>query len=554
MDGLAVRERPETPRMEMKMRYDPQELFRSAASLAALGMKVVKLYGIRDNGSCTCSKGHDCPSKGKHPAGDAGWQHRATDDEEEIASWFEGCNDNVRWNIGVRLGRVSGIIDIEADDEQAMEVIRRYGLDQIDTTAFRGSRGPHYLFQYDPELPDVGVTKVDGLECRLGGGETASQSVFPKSWHKTKVQYGWLPGRSPDEVRPAPLPEAFKQAILANSRGKGTGTIAKAKDAILSDHKVGEGGRHAFLLGIASWLSQQCRDYSDVDRMRVVTLMLAANGCHCDPPKTEDEVCKVANDQFAYYQNRHLARRNQRPFERYGLQWNLLDREWEPGAWQVTVVHSDPREIRLLIPSLETGQKPYRVSLDSKQWVTARDVAVAVFEATGRIDLLDPNPARWTAIWNGENVEDERGERRQVRGLRAKLMEQAVEEFPPPENNRYAALASALLAFLHRYEPANTATEDEVLPNHSGLPVWIRSKKGRDELWLKWHETINKVFAVGSSSPPSGKEINNLRARLLEAAGKARFEARKKQIAGVNGRWLIWTQVEIAALEKLAYG
>jgi hypothetical protein len=220
----------------------------------------------------------------------------------------------------------------------------------------------------------------------------------------------------------------------------------------------------------------------------------------------------------------------------------------------VTVVHSDPREIRLLIPSLETGQKPYRVSLDSKQWVTARDVAVAVFEATGRIDLLDPNPARWTAIWNGENVEDERGERRQVRGLRAKLMEQAVEEFPPPENNRYAALASALLAFLHRYEPANTATEDEVLPNHSGLPVWIRSKKGRDELWLKWHETINKVFAVGSSSPPSGKEINNLRARLLEAAGKARFEARKKQIAGVNGRWLIWTQVEIAALEKLAYG
>lgn len=223
-------------------------------------------------------------------------------------------------------------------------------------------------------------------------------------------------------------------------------------------------------------------------------LLRAANQCHCQPPKTDDEVYKLAKDQFDYYRERHLARRGQRPFERYGLEWDAEGREWEPGLRYVTVVHSDPREIRLTIPPLDPTKKPYFVSLDAKQWVTPRDVAVAVFEATGRIDLLDPNPARWVAIWNGENVEYENGERRQIRGLRAKLMEGAVDEFPPPESNRYAALASALLAFLHRFEPRLDTTQDEIQPNEGGLPVWIRDKKGKDELWLKWHETVNRAL------------------------------------------------------------
>lgn len=48
------------------MNYDPNELFQSAAALAAMGMKVVKNYGVKDDGSCTCSKGKNCPSIGKH--------------------------------------------------------------------------------------------------------------------------------------------------------------------------------------------------------------------------------------------------------------------------------------------------------------------------------------------------------------------------------------------------------------------------------------------------------------------------------------------------------
>ncbi len=539
------------------MDYKPNELFQAAASLAALGMKVVKLYGIRDDGSCTCSKGHDCPSKGKHPAGDAGWQHRATDNEDDISTWFEGCNENVRWNIGVRLGRVSGIVDIEADDEQAMEVIRRYGLDQIDTTAFRGSRGPHYLFQYDPDLPDVGVTKVDGLECRLGGGEAASQSVFPKSWHKTKVQYDWLPGRSPDEVRPAPLPEAFKQAILANSKGKGTGTVAKAKDAILADHKVGEGGRHAFLVGIASWLAGQCRDYSDADRTRVNTVLRALNVTHCDPPKTVDEVRKVANDQFDHYRNRHLERRANRPFERHGLEWDAEAREWEPGGWQLIVVHSDPTMYRLVIPNRTPGEPSHKILMDTRTYLGAREVAIAVLAATKRINLLDPNPSRWAAVWNGENVENEAGERRQIRGLASKLIDVAEDEYPPPELKRFSYVATTLLDYLKRFEVASSEAEEDNVPNASGVPKWIRvrakdSDTIRDELWFKWNTIWDQIRSKNASI--SAKDRDDIHTRVLAETGEERFRQGHRIIAGSDERFRVWTKSHIKALERIAEG
>jgi hypothetical protein len=541
---------------ESALKYDPQELFATAASLAALGMKVVKLFGIRDDGSCTCVKGFDCPSKGKHPAGGDGWQHRATDNEEEIATWFEATNDNVRWNIGVRLGRSSGIIDVEADNDAAKEVMRRYGLDKIHTTSYQSSKGPHLLFQFDPELPDAGVVHVEGLEVRIGGGEAASQSVFPKSWHKTQVQYEWLPGRSPDEVMPAPLPEAFKQVVLQHARGKGSGAIARAKDVLAVDgRRVTEGGRHAFLLGIASWLSQQCRDYTDADRERVIRIVRSLNDTECTPPKSDEEARKVAVDQFQHYRDRHLERRARRPFERYGLEWDNEGREWEPGGWHLTVVHSDPAAYRLHIPNQKAGDPAYCVTVDARTWLSAREMAVAVMNVTKRINLLEPNAARWAAIWGGENIENEDGERRQVRGLQAKLMDVADDEYPPPELKRYAYVAGVLLSYLRRFEVCSSDSEEDNLPNASGIPRWIKTaikdeNVVRDELWLKWNEMWDVVKLKNPSI--TGKDTLDLHGRILRETGEERFRSGHKVIGGVDERFRVWTREHIKALERLA--
>jgi hypothetical protein len=521
-------------------------MFRAAASLAALGMKVVKLFGVRDDGSCTCARGAGCPSAGKHPAAD-GWQHRATDDEEEIARWFDDVTENVRWNIGVRLGRASGIIDVEADDENAVEVIKRYGLDKIDTVAFKGSRGPHYLFQFRDDLPDAGVVKVSGLEVRIGGGEKASQSVFPRSWHRSGAQYDWLPGRSPEEAPVAALPDEFLAAVIANSRAKGSGAIAQARGALVGEEKVAAGGRHACLLGWASDFARQCRDFSDAERSFLITVLRALNAYKCDPPKTDEEVRKVANDQFDYYRDRRIELRARRPLERYGLEWDGDTREWEPGGWRVTVIHSDPVVYRLRIPAMVRGGETISVSLSAREWVTARDVAIAVLAASKRMDLLDPNPARWTSVWNGETIENEEGERRHIRGLKAKLMDLADDELPPPELKQYCYAAAILRDYLTRFDRSESDEDQSAsLPNPCGTPKWIGGK-----LWFKWRETWSQATRTRKADVISGDTIKEVRQRILDNCGMKAFHDRDSKKVG-SGRWIVWSDEELRSLDKIA--
>ena len=83
--------------------------FKEAAGLAAKGWKLVRLFGVTADGRCTCGK-PGCATPGKHPEGGPEWQHRATDDEQTIASWFDS-EEPV--NIGVRLGAASGVVDVE---------------------------------------------------------------------------------------------------------------------------------------------------------------------------------------------------------------------------------------------------------------------------------------------------------------------------------------------------------------------------------------------------------------------------------------------------------
>lgn len=250
------------------MAYDANKMFKGAASLAAMGMKVAKIYGLRDNMTCTCEQGGNCKTPGKHPVG-KDWGNSATDDEEIIAGWFDDSviGDNVRWNIGVRLGPSSGVIDVEADDDEAMRVMERFELDQIHTLAFKGSRGPHYLFRYDDDLPAAGVVKVGGLEVRIGGGFHQTQSVFPPSQHGSGAVYEWLPGRSPNDAGIADLPSNFKDAVMAASRGgRSSGTTARALAQMLSGEMASVGHRHDFLLGVASELSRRLRLFKPEER------------------------------------------------------------------------------------------------------------------------------------------------------------------------------------------------------------------------------------------------------------------------------------------------
>ena len=537
------------------MHYDADAMFKQVSGLASLGWKIVRLWGLNDDLSCTCGK-PDCPTPGKHPSGGSGWQFRATDNEEEILRWFESAkaSEAGRCNVGVRLGEVSGIIDVEFDTPDGEEVLQKYGLHMIDTPAYSSGRGVHRLFQHEDWMPESAVVKVRGLEVRIGGGEMASQSVIPPSWHKSGKAYSWLPGRSPEDVPPARLPSTFRDAIIASSRRRGSGAIAQAREALRDERRIGEGGRHAFLVGMASRQAARIRDFTDNERIELTEILLAINELKCEPPKSHAEVVKIATDQFAHYRNRQVERRAKRPYENFGLVWNPEERCWEPGSWSLTVVHSDPRVYKLRIPhDMDKSKPPYLIELDTKSFMSSGLTAGRILEVTGRVNMNNPSPKRWGHVWSGTSEQDENGHWADIQGLSAKLLEDADDEFPPPEQSSRCANFQILLAFLADFQKIESSDSEQ--PNASGAPKWLL-RDGKWQLWLQWRVAVTLAWRKAGLNPPNNSEINKLLGVVREFLAPHSFKRLSNRFEdGRQVSFFVFTEeAEIDAIRRISEG
>lgn len=138
----------------------------------------------------------------KRPVG-AGWQHSGTSDIEAVAAWLAA-----RSNVGILLGPLSGVVDVEYDEPAGREQLGALGILDAVTPTWRSSRGEHRLFRWEPWLPCTAAVKVDAVEVRIGS--RAAQSVVPPSRHPTGIGYEWI-------VDPATPVAAFPAALFADA-------------------------------------------------------------------------------------------------------------------------------------------------------------------------------------------------------------------------------------------------------------------------------------------------------------------------------------------------
>jgi len=118
--------------------------------------------------------------------------------------------ENPHLNVGLILGPISGLIDVECDDEKAIESFNKFFVNLV-TPCWQSLRGRHYLFQYDPRLADLpSVVKWQGIEFRLG--TKSSQSIIPPSI-VDGVQRQWI--ISLQQYAPLALPVSIIQELLA---------------------------------------------------------------------------------------------------------------------------------------------------------------------------------------------------------------------------------------------------------------------------------------------------------------------------------------------------
>lgn len=574
------------------------------------GWKLVRLHGVVSPEVCTCWKGKDCGTPGKHPVDDS-WHLHATSDEDTIAEWFATGRPV---NVGVLLGPASGVIDVELDGPEASAAWSELGLGEINTPTYVAGRGPHRLFRWAEDLPPIQVKKLRSIEFRFGNGGRASQSVIPPSTHHTGKVYQWVDGLSPMDVELAPIPEKLL-TLLWNDEGSVIAPSRRRANAILHEpvaHAADGPGRNNELYRFA--VRQAINIGADIERPQaqqdLLQILLAVNATQCKPPLAADEVRAVYRSAISFARKTYSSmadpksamesaaiieaephggggdadsatatadaaadaaaeeaagakggksttrkvRRTTEAFTETGLSFAPLvpgsdsDPEWGPGEWVLTIVHSDPLEYRLHVPAWKryTINNTGNVSLTVDQYRSATKVAAAVLAATGRV-MLDAEPGLWRAIWDGgqkvrDNASSKQPRQRRTRGVKAKLLDDPIEEWPGASSQRYVALAGWL------YDRLCNAAQpsDDDAPDPGGRAAWRQD----GTLWFSWSrvwEDIERQHKV-----TEGERLA-LKRRLLGRLDMADFgHGRYRHLGDTRRTYVVWTKREFAVLESMA--
>lgn len=554
-----------------------EDLFKAAALYASKGWRSLPIHTLRVDGkTCTCMYGTACGTPGKHPVHPK-WQRIATTDEDTLAEWFDGTTNA---NIGVALGKESGIVDIEWDDEAGKETAEKLGLHLVETPTYISSRSEHRIFRFDDRLPEQAVIKIAGLEIRIGGGGRGAQSVFPPSLHASGIRYRWKYGFSPDEVDVAEIPPQLMQAIMKATSGRDE---AKPPASEILHKKADAGSRHLTMVRyIASKCVKMLDPHDPREQQETLIESRAINMTQCVPPLPDHEIENIWRGQLRWaikvrsegggpdFLRQKLEERIEAggeddeavsddkvdcPFTLNGLEFR--EGEWFPGQWRLKVMHNDPVAFVLSIPvwSRDDGRtKMVDVTMDAETYRSAANVACAVLEATHTV-ILDAIPEEWSAIWNGSAARTRGPLAGQParRGLKAKLMDEAVQEEATAENLRYAAVAGWMLDTLSLVPEPGEEEEEDGEPDPSGRPVWVRSKDGLWELWFGWQRLWEDISRPGRRLE-DGEKLK-MKRLILSVCGEPEFTTgRYTGDGGASRRYIRFTGRHLRALERIAAG
>jgi hypothetical protein len=147
------------------------------------------------------------PLAGKRPTLE-GWQKRPRETLEEALAWA------AQGNVGLRTGRISGVVAIDVDPGADVS-----GLDLPGTvTALTGRPGAYHLYYLCAEPLGNSSGKLGPhIDVRGDGG----QVVFPGSLHPdTGALYTWAEGHEPWNVEIATLPAVIIERLRAKAKTK----------------------------------------------------------------------------------------------------------------------------------------------------------------------------------------------------------------------------------------------------------------------------------------------------------------------------------------------
>jgi Bifunctional DNA primase/polymerase, N-terminal len=188
----------------------------AALCYADRGWPVVPMHWIGHDGSCSCKKGRECRSPGKHPRTEHGYGS-ATTDTGSVRVWFRQMP---LANVGISTGAESRIVVLDVDtrhngEASLAELEKIHGVLAPTVTARSGGGGWHYYFAHPGgKVPSVNGF-AEGLDLKADGNQGV---VAPPSGHLSGGVYGWADGYSPQEIDLAPCPTWLLELAKTHKR------------------------------------------------------------------------------------------------------------------------------------------------------------------------------------------------------------------------------------------------------------------------------------------------------------------------------------------------
>jgi hypothetical protein len=257
-------------------------LLDAALSYAAEGWPVLPIHTIKD-GKCTCSKGSECSSAGKHPHLPNGVSGATTDNNAIIQWWTQWPDANVAIATGEKSFDALDV-DIKGDGKSTVEELEaEYGILPDTLCQITGSGGRQYFFKYSAEIKNT-VRFSDGLDTRSDGGYV----IVPPSRHYSGGTYQWECGRAPSDLPLAEMPEWLIR-IIGNSDNK------KTSNSI--EEEIAEGGRNDALFSIGCSMQAKGLHIEEIG-----PALQKVNERRCKPPLSQHEVETIIKSVEKYEQ------------------------------------------------------------------------------------------------------------------------------------------------------------------------------------------------------------------------------------------------------------
>lgn len=191
----------------------------TALKLNDIGLNLIAVYGIKEDGSCTCFVGNECPMKnrGKHPIGH-NWPSRLLTTHREIEAASEkypGCNFGIPGGSANTCGDMKLLL-LDFDGPVGLEVLKRYEDEGLipRTMKFRtGSGGAHVPLwvRKDFVISNTSGSIEKGLDIKYERG-----SVVAPGSRNASGTYDFMKGFGPEDVAIYPAPEKLLAKLEAH--------------------------------------------------------------------------------------------------------------------------------------------------------------------------------------------------------------------------------------------------------------------------------------------------------------------------------------------------